>query len=82
MSHDIPVASISSVLPRCYFRLKRKKRGFIRSQCECQNVATQVVEVNGLAVKLCDVHADATVKKRFKVVIRNRRIQFQELKAA
>ncbi len=78
----ISVFSVSSVLPKCYFRTKHKKRGFIRSQCECQNAATQLVEINGLTVKLCDVHADKTLKKQFKVIIRNRRIQFQELKAA
>ncbi len=75
----IQVASFSNGFPRCYFRTKYKRQTLFRS-CRCEDAATQLVEINGLTLKLCEVHADGAVKKRYRVVVRNRRVQFQELK--
>ena len=73
--------SVSSVSfhALCYFRNPNPGAG---RKSRCQNVATQLVIVDGLPLKLCQKHADAVREKSYTVVSTIQGIRFREFMKA
>src|SRR5258708_26405975 len=72
-------AAVISFRGRCYFRTTNPGSG---RKSRCQNVATETANVEGLALNLCQQHADAVRDKSYTVVSTVRGIFFRELMKA